>query len=72
MACKTESLNVEKEDDGCKCHSAVMRAYNGMKHEGDKAAFGAALRVYSFHHPEDPSDTALLTVSRWVNEGHVH
>lgn len=49
-----------------------MCAYKGMSHEGDKIAFGAAIRVYCFHHPEDTPADASLTVGRWVNEGHFH
>ena len=68
MPCKNSVL----ESNRCKCHSAVMNAYKGMSHEGEKTALGAALRVYHFYHPEDSPGEAALTVGRWVNEGHLH
>ncbi len=72
MACKNIIFDGSADPDRCKCQGAVMRTYKGMSHEGEKIAFGAALRVYSFHHPEDTPADASLTVGRWVHEGHYH
>ncbi|GJL84632.1 MAG: hypothetical protein DHS20C02_04070 [Micavibrio sp.] len=72
MSCKKIKFDGANDPDRCKCQGAVMCAYKGMSHEGDKIAFGAAIRVYCFHHPEDTPADASLTVGRWVNEGHFH
>lgn len=69
MSCSTGKINL---DDDCKCHKAVMTAYEGMKHCGEETALDAALRVYRFHHPEDAVDVASLTVERWVSADHIH
>lgn len=72
MGCQDKEFENANDPDGCKCQMAVMRAYEGMKHEGDKIALGVAVRVYNFHHPEDALADATLTVSRWIHEGHFH
>lgn len=56
----------------CKCYGAVMRTYAGMSDEPDHVASQAALRVYRYHHPEDPLDKAALTVESWINAGSHH
>ena len=70
MSCKPAKPGLTEAD--CKCENAVMRAYEGLLHEGDQTALTAAKRVYRFHHPEDPRELASLTVERWVNAGHFH
>jgi hypothetical protein len=49
-----------------------MRTYSGMSDEPEHVALDAALRVYRYHHPEDPKDKAALTVESWVYAGSRH
>ncbi len=72
MSCKNITFDGANDPERCKCQGAVMRAYKGMKHEGEKTALAAAVRVYSFHHPEDLPVDASLTVERWVHAEHLH
>ena len=74
MACNLKPVEGVKEPADCKCYGAVMRTYKGMTNSKcpDSVAREAALRVYQFHHPEDPSDKAALTVESWIYAGHAH
>jgi len=59
----------------CKCRMAVLKAYHELReHHAQPACFAleAACIVYHHHHPEDPSDVALLKVESWINAGHLH
>ena len=78
MTCSTEKLNIiqsgVKEPEDCKCHGAVMRAYDSLIGNGlpQSIALDAARIVYGYHHPEDTKHNQNLTVERWVNETHLH
>lgn len=72
MSCKTITFDGANDPDRCKCQGAVMRAYEGMQHQGDETALEAAVRVYRHHHPEDSMANANLTVERWVHAGQMH
>ncbi len=63
-----------KEPEDCKCHGAVMLAYNSLIDNGvpQSTALDAARIVYGYHHPEDSKHNQNLTVERWVNETHLH
>jgi hypothetical protein len=52
----------------------VARAYNGLTEAGlpDSTAMDAAVRVYRYHHPEEPPDRARQLVESWVFTGPVH
>lgn len=67
MACNLKPVEGVKEPADCKCYGAVMRTFKGMSDEPEHVAFEAALRVYQFHHPEDPKDRAMLTVETWIH-----
>ncbi len=69
MACTIKTVQGVKAASDCKCYGAVMRTYAGMSSEPDHVACEAALRVYRYHHPEDPIDKAALTVESWVYAG---
>lgn len=71
MSCNTGKLGADELDD-CKCHAAVLTAYEGMKHCGPETAIEAALRVYKFHHPEDAFEIASMHVQRWIAADHIH
>lgn len=74
MACNLKPIEGLKEPADCKCYGAVMRTFKGMMKSRvpGTVAQEAALRVYQFHHPEDPKDKAMLTVERWIQAGHAH
>lgn len=74
MSCNLKPVQGLKEPHDCKCYAAVLRTYKGMIKARcpDTVAREAALRVYQFHHPEDISDAAQLTVERWINAEHFH
>lgn len=72
MACNLKPVQGVKKAADCKCYGAVMRTYGGMSDEPEHIALEAALRVYQYHHPEDASDKARLTVESWVHAGHTH
>lgn len=71
MTCNQKAEEINQPAD-CKCYPAVLRTYKGMSDEPEHIALEAALRVYQFHHPEDPKDKARLTVESWVYSGHSH
>ena len=53
----------------CKCHGAVMRAYDSMI-KADRpyvCALQVAKIIYAHHHPNVSKAHAALTVERWVN-----
>jgi len=64
----------DRVDKDCRCHSAVMNGYAGMKRSGaaEVEALNAAFRIYEFHHPEQERETARLTVERWIYASYTH
>jgi hypothetical protein len=58
----------------CVCRAAVIRAYGGMMAAGlpDSKALDAAVRVYRYHHPDEPVDRARDLVETWVFTGPLH
>lgn len=74
MACKPETIAGLKEPADCKCYGAVLRTYNAMKKSEcpETVAREAAIRVYRFHHPEDPKNQAALTVETWLHAERLH
>ena len=66
MSCDIEPVEGVKSAADCKCYPAVLRTYKCMSDEPEHVALEAALRVYRYHHPEDPKDKARLTVESWV------
>lgn len=72
MPCNLKPVEGIKAASDCKCYGAVMRTYSGMSDEPEHVALDAALRVYRYHHPEDPKDKAALTVESWVYAGSRH
>ncbi len=75
MPCKIPVQNGVKDAGAdCKCHGAVMRAYEGLVKAGqpESTALEAAKIVYGFHHPEDSKADQRLTVERWINEEKLH
>jgi hypothetical protein len=58
----------------CLCRTAVARAYRGLTAAGvpDSKALDAAVRVYRYHHPEEPVDRARDLVETWVFTGPLH
>ena len=74
MSCNIEvEKNIKRADD-CKCHGAVMRAYDGIMKSGQpqQVALDAARIVYGYHHPEISFRDQKLTVEHWVHENHKH
>lgn len=68
MTCNIPIEHGVKNAADCKCYTAVMRTYLSLNKVPDHVAMEAALRVYRYHHPEDSTHDASLTVERWVNE----
>lgn len=68
MPCNIEMAEGVKEPADCKCYGAVLRTYKSMlaSHAPEPVAKEAAIRVYRYHHPEDPKNAAHLTVESWV------
>ena len=64
----------DESDAACSCRVAVMRAYTSMLTSGAPrtVALDAAVRVYCYHHPDDPADQASHTVEHWVYAGHLN
>ena len=61
-------------DGDCGCRAAVSRAYGGLVAAGlpEGNALDAAVRVYRYHHPEQPVDRARTLIESWVFAGPVH
>lgn len=72
MSCDIPIKKGVRNAADCKCYGAVMRTFAGMSDEPSHVATEAAIRVYSFHHPEDSKTDAALTVERWVSGGNLH
>ncbi len=75
MPCKIPVQNGVKDASvDCKCHGAVMRAYDSLVEAGESEviALEAAKIVYGYHHPEDSKADQALTVERWINEKKLH
>ncbi len=64
----------ENTAGSCRCRAAVTRAYRTLcaSGEAESVAFEAAMRVYTFHHPETAPGAAAGLVERWVACGTVH
>lgn len=58
----------------CVCKPAVFNAYSSLKPHGHKRAMHAAMKIYQFHHPDDSTEDAQITVERWViaQSGEIH
>lgn len=52
----------------CRCRKAVLSAYEGMlrSERSRQQAFEVAVRVYRYHHPEQPRPAAREIVSGWL------
>ncbi|MCR9072657.1 MAG: hypothetical protein NXI18_13140 [Alphaproteobacteria bacterium] len=50
------------------CRQAVVRTYSDLCAKGvdDVAAFRAATRVYTWHHPEVPVDRVPFVIADWL------
>lgn len=73
MTCKLPCFDAARDPERCKCRKAVLQAYKIMcLDEPQGVALEAAIRIYRYHNPQDCSDTAHLTVERWINTEKFH
>ncbi len=58
----------------CRCRKAVLAAYDGMirSERSHQQAFQVAVRVYRYHHPEQPAPAARDIVSGWLAPEALH
>ncbi len=68
MSCKP------KNNEDCKCQSAVTNAYRNLLEAGQapEIALDAAKIVYRHYHPEDMPMVVSQTVEGWVEAGQLH
>ncbi len=71
---RPENCGPGSDPKGCRCRSAVERAYAGMIASGapNQVAMEAATRVFRYHHPECSSRHAQDTVETWLFTGLLH
>ena len=61
--------NLQACTDDATCRMAATRAYAELRENGvgDQHAFGAAVRVFQYHHPEAAKRDATYIVADWLD-----